>query len=103
ERDVYILDEETPPNRLCSVLFTPVARDKTVPSPVSPLRFLYDKTEARTRCQEARDIVREVSGFLAENATVDTRTDTVRIESQNAQTVFHLTEQKLFFVSFPNG
>ncbi|OIR56976.1 MAG: uncharacterized protein A8A55_2273 [Amphiamblys sp. WSBS2006] len=30
ERDVYILDEETSPNRLCSVLFMPVAKRKTV-------------------------------------------------------------------------
>ncbi|OIR57065.1 MAG: uncharacterized protein A8A55_2180, partial [Amphiamblys sp. WSBS2006] len=103
ERDVYILSEETPPNRLRSVLFTPVAIDKTVPSPVSSLRFLYDGTEARTRRQEDRDIVREVARFLVEHATVDNRTGTVRVESQNAQTVFHLTEQKLFFVSFRNG
>ncbi|OIR57129.1 MAG: uncharacterized protein A8A55_2116 [Amphiamblys sp. WSBS2006] len=103
KRDVYILDEETPPNKLCSVLFTPVARDKTVPSPVSLLRFLYDGTEARTRCQEARDITEEVARFLAEHAIVDTRTGTVRVASQNAQTVFQMTEQKLFFVSFKNG
>ncbi|OIR58365.1 MAG: uncharacterized protein A8A55_0836, partial [Amphiamblys sp. WSBS2006] len=103
ERDFYILSEETPPNRLRSILFTPVSIDKTVPSPVSLLRFLYDETEARTHYLKTGDIAGGVSGFLAENATVDTRTGTVRIESQNAQTVFHLTEQKLFFVSFPNG
>ncbi|OIR57128.1 MAG: uncharacterized protein A8A55_2119 [Amphiamblys sp. WSBS2006] len=54
ERDVYILSEEISPNRLCSVLFTPVARDKTVPSPVSSLRFLYDETEARTHYLKAK-------------------------------------------------
>ncbi|OIR57039.1 MAG: uncharacterized protein A8A55_2212, partial [Amphiamblys sp. WSBS2006] len=101
--EIYILSEETSPNRLCSVLFTPVARDKTVPSPVSSLRFLYDETEAKKHCQEARDIAGEVARFLAEHATVDTRTDTVRVMSQNAQVVFKPAEQKLFFVSFPNG
>ncbi|OIR56678.1 MAG: uncharacterized protein A8A55_2573 [Amphiamblys sp. WSBS2006] len=101
--EIYILSEETSPNRLRSVLFTPVARDKTVPSPVSPLRFVYDETEARTHYPEARDIVREVSRFLAEHATVDTETYTVCVESQNTQTVFQLTEHKLFFVSFPNS
>ncbi|OIR55718.1 MAG: uncharacterized protein A8A55_3536, partial [Amphiamblys sp. WSBS2006] len=50
-----------------------------------------------------RDIAREVSSFLAEHATVDTQAGTVRIVSHNTQTVFHLTEQKMFFVSFPNG
>ncbi|OIR56536.1 MAG: uncharacterized protein A8A55_2717, partial [Amphiamblys sp. WSBS2006] len=101
--DVYILDEKAPPNRLCSVLFTPVAKGKTAPSSVSLLRFLYDETEAKTRCQEAGDIAGEVSRFLAEHATVDTRTGTVRVESQNTQTVFKLTDRKLFFVSFKNG
>ncbi|OIR57038.1 MAG: uncharacterized protein A8A55_2209, partial [Amphiamblys sp. WSBS2006] len=101
--EIYILSEETSPNRLRSVLFTPVAKDKTVPSPVSLLRFLYDETEAKTRCQEDSDIVREVARFLTEHATVDTRTGTVRVESQNTQTMFQLTERKLFFVSFKNG
>ncbi|OIR58380.1 MAG: uncharacterized protein A8A55_0837 [Amphiamblys sp. WSBS2006] len=103
ERDVYILDEKTSPNRLCSVLFTPVAKNKTVPSPVSPLRFVYDETEAKKHCQEARDIAGEVARFLAEHATVDTQAGTVRVASQNTQTVFKITEQKLFFVSFKNG
>ncbi|OIR56173.1 MAG: uncharacterized protein A8A55_3081, partial [Amphiamblys sp. WSBS2006] len=98
ERDVYILDEEISPNRLCSVLFTPVAKNKTVPSPVS-----YDETEAKKHCQEARDIAGEVARFLAEHAIVDTRTGTVRVVSQNTQAVFQMTEQKLFFVSFRNG
>ncbi|OIR55589.1 MAG: uncharacterized protein A8A55_3665, partial [Amphiamblys sp. WSBS2006] len=69
ERDVYILSEEISPNRLSSVLFTPFTRDKTVPSPVSPLRFAYDETEAKKHCQEARDIAGEVARFLAEHAT----------------------------------
>ncbi|OIR56512.1 MAG: uncharacterized protein A8A55_2741, partial [Amphiamblys sp. WSBS2006] len=103
ERGVYILDEETSPNRLCSVLFTPVVRDKTVPSPVSALRFLYDETEAKKHCQEVRDIAGEVARFLAEHATIDTQTGTVGVVSRNTQTVFQLPEQKLFFVSFPNG
>ncbi|OIR57037.1 MAG: uncharacterized protein A8A55_2211 [Amphiamblys sp. WSBS2006] len=103
ERDVYILNEETSPNRLCSVLFIPVAKNKTVPSPVSLLRFVYDEEEARKRCQEAGDIAGEVARFLAEHATVDTQAGTVRVESHNTQTVFQLTEQKMFFISFPNG
>ncbi|OIR58375.1 MAG: uncharacterized protein A8A55_0839 [Amphiamblys sp. WSBS2006] len=102
ERDVYILDEKVSPNRLCSVLFTPISKDKTVPSPVSALRFLYDETEAKTHYPKVRDIAGEVARFLAEHATVDTQAGTVRIVSQNTQTVFHLTEQKMFFVSFPN-
>ncbi|OIR56043.1 MAG: uncharacterized protein A8A55_3210 [Amphiamblys sp. WSBS2006] len=99
--EIYILSEETSPNRLCSVLFTPVAKDKTVPSPVSALRFFYDETEARTHY--LRDIAGEVSRFLAEHAIVDTQENIVRVESQNTQAVFQLPEQKLFFVSFPNG
>ncbi|OIR55992.1 MAG: uncharacterized protein A8A55_3263, partial [Amphiamblys sp. WSBS2006] len=62
--EIYILSEETSPNRLSSVLFTPVARDKTVKSPVSALRFVYDETEAKKHCQEARDIAGEVARFL---------------------------------------
>ncbi|OIR56052.1 MAG: uncharacterized protein A8A55_3202 [Amphiamblys sp. WSBS2006] len=103
KRDVYILDEEASPSRLCSVLFTPVAKDKTVLSTVSLLRFVYDETEARTHRQEARDIAGEVARFLAEHVIVDTQEDTVRVESQNTQTMFQLTGQKLFFVSFKNG
>ncbi|OIR56537.1 MAG: uncharacterized protein A8A55_2719 [Amphiamblys sp. WSBS2006] len=103
EREIYVLREETSPNRLCSVLFMPVSRDKTAPSSVSLLRFLYDEAEARTRCQEAGDIAREVSSFLAEHAAVDARTGTVWVVSQNTQAVFQLTEQKMFFVSFQNG
>ncbi|OIR56013.1 MAG: uncharacterized protein A8A55_3240, partial [Amphiamblys sp. WSBS2006] len=57
----------------------------------------------KKHCQEARDIAGEVARFLAEHATVDTRAGTVRVVSQNAQTVFQMTEQKLFFVSFKNG
>ncbi|OIR56514.1 MAG: uncharacterized protein A8A55_2739, partial [Amphiamblys sp. WSBS2006] len=34
---------------------------------------------------------------------VDTQENIVRVESQNTQAVFQLPEQKLFFVSFPNG
>ncbi|OIR56486.1 MAG: uncharacterized protein A8A55_2767 [Amphiamblys sp. WSBS2006] len=81
--DIYIMGESKQADKLCSVYFVSDARDKSVPSPVSLLRFVYDETEARTRYPNARDIAEEVSIFIAKHAEVD-------------------TERKLFFVSFAN-
>ncbi|OIR56825.1 MAG: uncharacterized protein A8A55_2423 [Amphiamblys sp. WSBS2006] len=84
DRDIYVLDEKKQADKLCSVYFVSDARGKSVPSPVSLLRFVYDETEARTRYPNARDIAEEVSSFIAKHAEVDTK-------------------RKLFFVSFANG
>ncbi|OIR58407.1 MAG: uncharacterized protein A8A55_0804 [Amphiamblys sp. WSBS2006] len=81
--DIYILNEGEQPNTLCSVYFRYASRDRTVQSPVSLLRFVYDETEARTHYPNAKDIAEEVARFIADHAEVD-------------------TERKLFFVSFAN-
>ncbi|OIR56703.1 MAG: uncharacterized protein A8A55_2549 [Amphiamblys sp. WSBS2006] len=83
ERSIYFLDERKQADKLCSVYFGYAARDKTVPSPVSLLRFVYDETEAKAHYPKARDIAWEVARFIADHAEVD-------------------TERKLFFVSFAN-
>ncbi|OIR56339.1 MAG: uncharacterized protein A8A55_2916, partial [Amphiamblys sp. WSBS2006] len=79
--DIYILDENKQPTRLCSVYFRYDARDKCTRSPVSLLRFVYDETEARKRYPNARDTAEEVARFIADNTEVD-------------------TDRKLFLVSF---
>ncbi|OIR57451.1 MAG: uncharacterized protein A8A55_1787 [Amphiamblys sp. WSBS2006] len=83
ERSIYSLIEGDKLNTFCSVYFRDDSRDKTVPSPVSLLRFVYDETEAKTRFQEADDTTEEVARFIAKHITADTR-------------------RKLFFVSFAN-
>ncbi|OIR56099.1 MAG: uncharacterized protein A8A55_3157, partial [Amphiamblys sp. WSBS2006] len=82
--DIYILDENKQPNRLCSVYFRYDARNKCTRSPVSLLRFVYDETEAKERYPKARDISEEVARFIADHVTID-------------------TDRKLFFVSFADG
>ncbi|OIR58412.1 MAG: uncharacterized protein A8A55_0803 [Amphiamblys sp. WSBS2006] len=79
--DIYFLTEREQPIALCSVYFRYAARDKTVQSPVSLLRFVYDETEAKTHYPNARDIPEEVARFIANHTEVD-------------------TERRLFFVSF---
>ncbi|OIR56603.1 MAG: uncharacterized protein A8A55_2648 [Amphiamblys sp. WSBS2006] len=75
--DIYFLNERDELNILCSVYFTPDARDKRAPL----LRFVYDETEAKAHYPSAEDITEEVAGFITDRAEVD-------------------TELKLFFVSF---
>ncbi|OIR56491.1 MAG: uncharacterized protein A8A55_2766 [Amphiamblys sp. WSBS2006] len=83
ERSIYFLDERKQADKLCSVYFTSDARDKTVPSPVSLLRFVYDETEAKAHYPNAKDIAEEVVRFITKRATIDTK-------------------RRLFFVSFAN-